>query len=102
MKERACHAAASRRDPGRIRSALGRAAVLIEHPGSTSVPGLAAKPIIDIALAVPDSADEPSYRPTLETAGYVPRHLQHYADAKASIVEQICERARQHGPASCG
>jgi GrpB-like predicted nucleotidyltransferase (UPF0157 family) len=61
------------REAGRIRSALGRAAVLIEHAGSTSVPGLAAKPIIDIVLAVPDSADEPSYRPALETAGYVLR-----------------------------
>jgi GrpB-like predicted nucleotidyltransferase (UPF0157 family) len=35
------------------------------------VPGLAAKPIIDIELAVPDSADEPAYVPDLEAGGYV-------------------------------
>ena len=57
----------------RIRAALGDSAILIEHAGSTSVPGLAAKPIIDIVLAVPDSADEPSYVPLLEAAGYVLR-----------------------------
>jgi GrpB-like predicted nucleotidyltransferase (UPF0157 family) len=38
--------------------------------GSTSVPGLAAKPIIDIILAVHSSADEASYVPALEDAGY--------------------------------
>src|SRR5262249_27232018 len=44
-----------------------------EHTGSTSVPGLAAKPIIDITLVVADSADEPAYVPALEAAGYVLR-----------------------------
>jgi GrpB-like predicted nucleotidyltransferase (UPF0157 family) len=44
--------------------------MLIEHAGSTSVPGLAAKPIIDIVLAVADSADEEAYVPALESAGY--------------------------------
>ena len=44
--------------------------VRLEHAGSTSVPGLPAKPIIDIVLEVPDSADEPAYRPDLEAAGY--------------------------------
>ena len=61
------------REAGRIRAALGDAAILVEHAGSTSVPGLAAKPIIDIVLAVPDSADEPAYVPALEAAGYVLR-----------------------------
>jgi GrpB-like predicted nucleotidyltransferase (UPF0157 family) len=37
------------------------------------VPGLPAKPVIDIALEVPDSADEPAYVPDMETAGYVLR-----------------------------
>jgi GrpB-like predicted nucleotidyltransferase (UPF0157 family) len=131
--------------------------VQVEHVGSTSVPGLAAKPIIDIMLAVPDSADERSYVPALEAAGYVLwsrepdwfehrmfkgpdtdinlhvftagaaeidrmllfrdwlrrheadrdayqavkrelaqrtwRHVQHYADAKTTAVEQILARA---------
>ena len=38
--------------------------------GSTSVPGLAAKPVIDIVLVVADSADENTYVPALESAGY--------------------------------
>ena len=53
-----------------IRGALG-AAVLVEHCGSTSVPGLAAKPIIDIVLAVPSSVDEHAYAPALAGIGYV-------------------------------
>lgn len=145
------------RDAARIQAALGDRAVLVEHAGSTSVPGLAAKPIIDIVLAVLDSSDEDAYVPALEAAGYVLRarepdwfehrmfkgpdtdinlhvftvgaaeidrmlvfrdrlraddadrdaylqvkrdlarrtwrHVQHYADAKTAIVEQIIARA---------
>jgi GrpB-like predicted nucleotidyltransferase (UPF0157 family) len=145
------------REARRIRAALGKTVIHLEHAGSTSVPGLAAKPIIDIVLAVPDSADEPAYVPALEAAGYVLwsrepdwfehrmfkgpdtdinlhvftagaaeidkmllfrdwlrtceadrdaylkvkrelaqrawRHVQHYADAKSAIVEQIVARA---------
>jgi GrpB-like predicted nucleotidyltransferase (UPF0157 family) len=145
------------REAARLRAALGGAAVLVEHAGSTSVPGLTAKPIIDIVLAVPDSADEAGYVPALEAAGYrltirepdwfehrlfkgpdtninlhvftagsteidrmlrfrdwlrgceadreayaavkrdlatrTWRHVQHYADAKSEIVQQIMDRA---------
>ncbi len=49
---------------------LGANAVAVEHVGSTSVPGLSAKPVIDIALVVPDSADEATYVPGLERVGY--------------------------------
>ena len=56
-----------------IRAVLGPAALTIEHAGSTSVPGLAAKPTIDIVLVVADSSDEPAYIPPLEAAGYVLR-----------------------------
>ena len=59
------------REARRIREALGERALLVEHVGSTSVPGLAAKPIVDIVLAVPDSSDEDAYVPALEAAGYV-------------------------------
>jgi GrpB-like predicted nucleotidyltransferase (UPF0157 family) len=58
------------REAVRIRAALGDHALLIEHVGSTSVPNLAAKPKIDILLAVADSADEEAYVPALEAAGY--------------------------------
>jgi GrpB-like predicted nucleotidyltransferase (UPF0157 family) len=54
----------------RIRTALGTRAVAVEHIGSTSVPGLAAKPIIDIDVTVADPRDEPSYVPDLETVGF--------------------------------
>jgi len=144
------------REAGRIRGAHGAAAIAIEHVGSTSVPGLTAKAIVDIVLAVADSADEAAYGPALEGAGYVLvirepdwhehrmfedtaahvhvftagdaeiarvvafrdrlrdddddreryaaakrrlaarrwRHVQHYADAKSDVVEQILARAR--------
>jgi len=58
------------READRIRAALGDRALRVEHTGSTSVPGLAAKPIIDILLVVRNSGDEGSYLPLLEAAGY--------------------------------
>lgn len=61
------------REEARIRAALGSRALMVEHAGSTSVPGLAAKPIIDIVLAVADSGNEAGYLPALEAAGYVLR-----------------------------
>src|SRR4051794_11403390 len=53
--------------------ALGGQALVIEHVGSTSVPGLAAKPIIDTDVLVHDSSDEATYLPALVQAGYVLR-----------------------------
>ena len=61
------------REEARIREALGARVVRLEHAGSTSVPTLPAKPIIDIVLEVADSADEPAYVPALQAAGYVLR-----------------------------
>ncbi|SFQ38739.1 GrpB family protein [Salibacterium halotolerans] len=149
------------REAGRIRSVLGDTALQIEHIGSTSVPGLCAKPIIDIVLVVDDAVDEMTYAPDLEQAGYTLRirepewfehrmfkgpdtdvhvhvfnkgvsevermltfrdwlrvdtsdrelyacvkrqlaqrkwrHVQHYADAKDSVVQEIMERAEDFG-----
>ncbi|GAC1322574.1 MAG: GrpB family protein [Chloroflexota bacterium] len=62
-----------RRESDRIRSALGDRALAVEHAGSTAIPGLAAKPKIDILLVVADAANEPAYVPSLEAAGYVLR-----------------------------
>src|SRR4029077_20849573 len=59
------------RESERINSILGRNALAIEHVGSTSVSGLAAKPVIDMLLMVVNSADESSYAPALEKAGYM-------------------------------
>jgi GrpB-like predicted nucleotidyltransferase (UPF0157 family) len=146
-----------RREEEKIRGALGDRALRVEHSGSTSVPGLAAKPVIDIVLEIADTTDEASYVPALEAAGYALRirepdwfehrlfkgvdptvnlhvfpagcsevermlrfrdhlrtdgadrelyerakrelaaqtweHVQHYADAKSEVVEQILDRA---------
>ena len=65
-----------------IREALGDRVLAVQHIGSTSVPGLPAKPIIDIDLAVADPTDEAAYVPDLEALGYVhwltePRWHQH-------------------------
>ncbi len=60
-------------EEARISAILGDRVLILEHVGSTSVPGLPAKPIIDILLVVPDSGDEPAYIPDLEAAGYVLR-----------------------------
>lgn len=145
------------REERRIRGVLGDRVVHLQHTGSTSVPGLAAKPIIDMTLIVPDSADEAAYVPALEAEGYFLRirepdwhehrllkgpdtdvnlhvfsvgsvefermvgfrdwlrshpedrdlylrtkrelatrtwrHVQHYADAKTAVVEEIIARA---------
>ena len=54
---------------GQIRSVLG-AGVRVDHVGSTSVPGLLAKPVIDIQVSVADLEDEAGYRPGLESLGW--------------------------------
>ena len=54
----------------RIAAALGPTARRIEHVGSTAVPGLAAKPIVDIMVTVDDPDDEGAYLPNLQDAGY--------------------------------
>ena len=148
------------REAARIRGVLGSQALQLEHTGSTSVPGLSAKPVIDMLLVVTDSAGEEAYVPALEAAGYVLRireadwhehrmfkgpntdinlhvfssncpeidrillfrnwlrtnaadrdlyartklelarkewkYVQNYADAKATVIEEIMERARQN------
>lgn len=58
------------REAVKIRTVLADRALRIEHVGSTSVPGLAAKAVIDIVLAVAESADEDAYAPLLVSAGY--------------------------------
>ena len=54
----------------RIREALGWRVLQLDHVGSTAVPGLPAKPIIDIDLTVADPGREQDYIPALETAGF--------------------------------
>ena len=62
-----------RQEAGKIRAALGERALAVEHVGSTSVPGLCAKPILDILLLVADAGREADYVPALTAAGYALR-----------------------------
>ena len=55
----------------RIRGALGDRVLEVRHVGSTSVPGLPAKPVIDVDLVVADPADEAAYLPELVASGFV-------------------------------
>jgi GrpB-like predicted nucleotidyltransferase (UPF0157 family) len=91
----------------RIQTALGPLALLIEHVGSTSVPGLAAKPIVDLVVEVADVADEQVQR-ALESVGYVLRvrepdhrmfrtperdvHVHVWASSDPKIERHLCFR----------
>ena len=57
----------------RVAAALGDRVLAIEHVGSTAVPGLWAKPMIDVDLTVADSADEDAWLPDLDSAGFALR-----------------------------
>ncbi|WP_040865507.1 GrpB family protein [Nocardia exalbida] len=78
-----------------IRAALGDVALRIEHTGSTSVPGLAAKPLIDILLLVPDADDEAAYLPALEAAGYALRVRQPDWYQHRCLVRRVQSGARR-------
>lgn len=56
-----------------LREQVGTLALAIEHAGSTSVPGLAAKPIIDIELVIASAYQFPSVKERLENFGYIHR-----------------------------
>ncbi len=59
-----------------IRDALGATLRTIDHAGSTAVPELVAKPVIDILLTVDDPADESAYVQPLQSAGYTFHHRE--------------------------
>ncbi len=68
------------REEARIRSILGDRVVRIEHTGSTSVPGLAAKPQVDITMTVADVVDEAAWADDLVAAGYRVAIREHEPD----------------------
>jgi GrpB-like predicted nucleotidyltransferase (UPF0157 family) len=94
----------------KITTALGTEAIRIEHIGSTAVPGLAAKPIIDVLVTVADVEDEPRYLPALQRAGYVLRvrepghrmvrtpdldvHVQIWPDSDPAVTAHLALRNR--------
>lgn len=61
------------RERDRIKEAIGDVALDIQHVGSTSVPGLAAKPIVDIAVAIRSYDEFPPHIPAIERLGYIYR-----------------------------
>jgi dephospho-CoA kinase len=69
---------------GRIRRALGERAVSVEHVGSTAVPGLVAKDVIDLQIGVADllEADRPAFIDAMAAAGF-PRSPGHWWDSGA-------------------
>jgi GrpB-like predicted nucleotidyltransferase (UPF0157 family) len=77
---------------GRIREALGWRVLQLEHVGSTAVPGLPAKPVIDIDLTVADPGRERDYVPALEAAGFrlVIREPWWYGHRALRAVEPRC------------
>lgn len=60
----------------RLAQALGATAIRIDHVGSTAVPGLAAKPIIDIQVSVPDVADAAAFTNAIEAQGFASRMIE--------------------------
>lgn len=82
----------------RLALALGPAAIRIDHVGSTAVPGLAAKPIVDVQVSVADIEDEPAYLSAVESTGLQlrlrePRHryLRPPADRPREVHVHVCE-----------
>ncbi len=100
----------------RVASALGDRALTIEHIGSTSVPGLSAKPIIDLLATVVDPDDEAPLREPLERAGYELRvrepghrmfrtpakdvHVHVLADGDPEVQRHLVFRDRLRGSAA--
>src|SRR4051794_930865 len=78
------------READRVRAAPGQDAIRVEHVGSTSVPGLLAKPIVDVLLLVADSADEAAYVPALEAAEF----------RLDSLTIGRCDGRRRHPPSA--
>jgi GrpB-like predicted nucleotidyltransferase (UPF0157 family) len=71
--------AAFEAEAARLRAALGAVALRIDHHGSTAVPGLAAKPVIDIQISVAALQPMSAYLAPLVSAGYT--HVPHADDS---------------------
>jgi len=78
----------------RLQTALGALAVRIDHHGSTAVPGLAAKPIIDIQISVARLQPIEAYAAALERIGYV--HVPHEDDARCPFFHRPAEWPHTH------
>jgi GrpB-like predicted nucleotidyltransferase (UPF0157 family) len=87
-----------------LAAALRDVATRIDHVGSTAVPGLGAKPIVDVQVSVPDPDDEDAFGPALEALGYAlrvrePGHRMYRApalDVHVHVWESGSEDERRH------
>ena len=84
----------------RLQAVLGETAVGIEHVGSTSVPGLPGKPIVDIQISVRDLEDESCYQPQLEQSGVqlrsrdiLHRYFRPFPGQPRDVHVHVCTRA---------
>src|SRR5262245_16546206 len=82
------------RERERLQSALGAIARRIDHNGSTAVPGLAAKPVIDIQVSGVRLQDVQAYAPVLEELGYA--HLPHADDDRCPFFYRPAEWPHTH------
>lgn len=57
----------------RIRDQCGELPLRLEHVGATAIPGMCAKPVLDIAAGRPRDSSPDDYRAALEQAGYLHR-----------------------------
>ncbi len=87
-------AAEFERERARLQAALGPTAIRIEHHGSTAVPGLAAKPIVDIQISVAALQPMEAYAAALRSCGYV--HLPHADDVRCSFFHRPGEWPHTH------
>ena len=78
----------------RLRVALGPLALRIDHHGSTSIPGLGAKPIIDIQISVAALQPLTAYRVPLECVGYV--HVPHADDSFSPFFHRPIDWPHSH------
>jgi len=78
----------------RIRAVLGKIALRVDHNGSTSVPGLAAKPVIDIQVSVAELQPMDRYREALQSIGYT--HVPHPDDSFCPFFHRPREWPHSH------
>ncbi|WP_113447989.1 GrpB family protein [Rhizobium cremeum] len=77
-----------------LRKVLGGCVVAVEHIGSTAVPGLAAKPIIDVDVIVSGLRDIPDASAALIGAGFQPRGNRYDDDVWAFLLNRSSPRIR--------
>ena len=79
-----------------LRNIFGDLAVDIQHIGSTAIPGIKAKPVIDIGIAVHDLAAIKSILPQLTAAGFIHRPRRDTPDYSMFVIGDIDAYFKTH------